>query len=106
MMAAAIALVGGFYHFFLAETWDPQGLAQIADVFHTHAGKQASIDEVSRRAGSWLDPELCAAFATVAADDRFWSDLASPMLDARLLTMAPSGQSVIVDDDYLRLCWQ
>ena len=76
-------------------------LAQIADVFHTHAGKQASIDEVSRRAGSWLDPELCAAFATVAADDRFWTDLASPMLDARLLTMAPSGQSVIVDDDYL-----
>ena len=32
MMAAAIALVGGFYHFFLAETWDPQGLAQVADV--------------------------------------------------------------------------
>ena len=76
-------------------------LAQIADVFHTHAGRQASIDEVSRRAGSWLDPELCAAFATVAADDRLWTDLASPMLDARLLTMAPSGQSVVVDDDYL-----
>ncbi|MEO8756351.1 MAG: Pr6Pr family membrane protein [Devosia sp.] len=32
MMAAAIALVGGFYHFFLAEAWDPQGLAQVADV--------------------------------------------------------------------------
>jgi len=32
MMVAAIALVGGFYHFFLAETWDPQGLAQVADV--------------------------------------------------------------------------
>jgi len=32
MMAAAIILVGGFYHFFLAETWDPQGLAQLTDV--------------------------------------------------------------------------
>lgn len=32
LMVAAIALVGGFYHFFLAETWDPQGLALIADV--------------------------------------------------------------------------
>lgn len=32
MMVAAIVLVGGFYHVFLAETWDPQGLAQVADV--------------------------------------------------------------------------
>lgn len=32
MMAAAIALVMGFYHFILAETWDPQGLALLCDV--------------------------------------------------------------------------
>ena len=76
-------------------------LAQVADVFHTHAGVSAAIDEVSRRAGTWLDPELCAAFARVAAQPRFWSDLASPLLDARLLTMAPTGAAIAVDDDYL-----
>ena len=76
-------------------------LSQIADVFHTHAGVSAAIDEVSRRAGTWLDPELCAAFARVSAQPRFWSDLNSPMLDARLLTLAPPCQAVAVDDDYL-----
>ncbi|MEO7815462.1 MAG: HD domain-containing phosphohydrolase [Sphingomicrobium sp.] len=76
-------------------------LAQIADVFHTHAGQQAAIDEVSRRAGTWLDPELCAAFARTAADPLFWSGLASPMIDIRLLALAPAGQAVAVDDDYL-----
>lgn len=32
MMAAAIALVMGFYHFILAETWDPQGLSLVCDI--------------------------------------------------------------------------
>ena len=76
-------------------------LSQIADVFHTHAGQQAAIDEVSRRAGTWLDPDLCAVFALVAADPQFWAGLASPMIDTRLLALAPADQAVAVDDDYL-----
>jgi hypothetical protein len=32
MMAAAIALVGIFYHLVLAETWDPTGLSLVCDV--------------------------------------------------------------------------
>lgn len=32
MMVAAIVLVGLFYHFVLAATWDPQGLWKVADV--------------------------------------------------------------------------
>jgi hypothetical protein len=32
MMAAAIILVGLFYHFFLAATWNPQGLFKVADI--------------------------------------------------------------------------
>lgn len=31
-MFAAIALVMGFYHLILAESWNPQGLAKVADV--------------------------------------------------------------------------
>ena len=76
-------------------------LAQIADVFHGHAGVTAAIDEVARRSGSWLDPELCAAFATVAAQPEFWSGLASPMIDTKLLLLAPAAYAVEVDDDYL-----
>src|SRR5205085_288562 len=38
-------------------------LAQIADVFHQHAGPAASRDEIQRRSGVWLDPALAQAFA-------------------------------------------
>ena len=76
-------------------------LAQIADVFHTHAGRQAAIDEVARRAGSWLDPELAGLFSSLGADDRFWDILASPHVDAHVVKLAPPEEARPVDDDYL-----
>jgi HD-GYP domain-containing protein (c-di-GMP phosphodiesterase class II) len=76
-------------------------LAQIADVFHSLAGAAAAIDEVARRSGSWLDPELCAAFANVAARPDFWAGVASPMIDTQLLLLAPADHGQKVDDDYL-----
>lgn len=76
-------------------------LAQVADVFHSHAGPSASLDEVRRRAGSWLDPELVAAFERVAAGDTFWQMLASPVLPATVVALSPSDEGVAVDDDYL-----
>lgn len=106
----------GIYH--LDEHWDGSGrpdrlagdrlpifsrialLAQIADVFHRHAGRDAAVDEVARRAGSWLDPALAATFAQLAAEDGFWRELESPTLDSRLVALAPL-QEVPVDDDYL-----
>ena len=75
--------------------------AQIADVFHGHAGRQAAIDEVARRAGSWLDPALVKAFETVAADPAFWDSLTAPFLDLRLLRLSPPEHARSVDDDYL-----
>ena len=107
----------GIYH--LDEHWDGSGrpgqlsgdaiplasrialLAQIADVFHGHAGRQAAIDEVARRAGSWLDPALVKAFETVAADPAFWDSLTTPFLDLRLLRLSPPEHARSVDDDYL-----
>ena len=111
------AVIDGIYH--LDEHWDGSGrpgqlagqaiplasrialLAQIADVFHTHAGRAAAIDEVARRAGSWLDPALCAAFAKVTENDQFWSGLTSKFIDLRLLTLAPPEHAQLVDEDYL-----
>ena len=73
----------GIYH--LDEHWDGSGrpgrlrgqaiplfsrialLAQVADVFHGHAGRQASLDEIRRRSGVWFDPELVQAFEQAAA---------------------------------------
>ncbi|MEO8175430.1 MAG: HD domain-containing phosphohydrolase [Sphingomicrobium sp.] len=76
-------------------------LAQVVDVFHTHAGRQAAIDEVRRRSGSWLDPALVAAFERIATSDSLWLGLSSPFIDARLVQLAPAEQARPVDDDYL-----
>ncbi|WP_309612380.1 HD domain-containing phosphohydrolase, partial [Sphingomonas sp.] len=111
------AVSDGIYH--LDEHWDGSGrpdhltgdaiplaarialLAQVADVFHTHAGRNAAIDEIRRRSGSWLDPALVAAFDAVAANEQFWTGLESPFLETRLLALAPAEHAREVDEDYL-----
>ena len=76
-------------------------LAQVADVFHSHAGREAAIAEVARRSGSWLDPALVEVFNSIAARDSFWIALKSPLIDSHLLALAPVETTVPVDDDYL-----
>lgn len=76
-------------------------LAQIADVFHSHAGRDAAVAEIQRRSGTWLDPEVVTAFEQVAKGDAFWAGLASPFIDSRLLALAPPETAEKVDDDYL-----
>ena len=76
-------------------------LAQVADVFHTHAGRDASLAELQRRSGTWLDPELVQAFEGIAKSEAFWAGLASPFIDSRLLALAPPEHAEAVDDDYL-----
>lgn len=76
-------------------------LAQVIDVFHSHAGRSAALDEVRRRSGVWFDPALVAAFERIATDERFWMALASPVLEARVVRLAPEEEVRSVDDDYL-----
>lgn len=64
-------------------------LAQIADVFLQAGGREAALFEVARRAGTWLDPEPAAAFVALGGDQAFWHDLASPVLEAIVMAMAP-----------------
>lgn len=78
-------------------------LAQVADVFHSHGGSLAAIEEVASRSGSWLDPELAKAFNRLALRDGFWAGLAPPRLQEQLGRMAPQAETRIVDDDYLDL---
>ncbi|RIX27128.1 HD-GYP domain-containing protein [Sphingomonas edaphi] len=107
----------GIFH--LDEHWDGSGrpshlrgdaiplfsrialLAQIADVFHEHAGAQAAMDELRRRAGVWLDPELVDVACRLGAEESFWSELQAPGLEARAAVFAPPTEAVLVDDDYL-----
>lgn len=76
-------------------------LAQVIDVFHTSGGKQAALDEVRLRSGGWFDPRLVHAFQQAAADEAFWTMLASPEIDRTVLALEPARDEVQLDDDYL-----
>lgn len=76
-------------------------LAQVADVFHSHAGRDAAIAEVRRRSGTWLDPALAKTFDKIAARESFWLGLTSPLLDSRLVALAPNDAAQVVDDGYI-----
>lgn len=111
------ATCSGIFH--LDEHWDGSGrpshlrgdaiplfarialLAQIAEVFHSHGGPDAALDEVTARAGSWLDPLLVAAFRTIARDGTLWQSLASPRTDVLLNRFAPPADERELDEDYL-----
>ncbi|MGZ5795267.1 MAG: HD-GYP domain-containing protein, partial [Croceibacterium sp.] len=75
-------------------------LAQIADVFHQAAGRRIAVEEVVRRARTWLDPELVRAFVSLADQPSFWAQLESTAIDIRVAALAPE-EAEDVDDAYL-----
>jgi putative nucleotidyltransferase with HDIG domain len=111
------AVCSGIFH--LDEHWDgsgkPDGLrgdaiplfsrialiAQVADVFHRHAGAEAALDEVRRRSGSWFDPRLVGLFENLATDKTFWMILESPAIEVHLAAFAPHERTRPVDEEYL-----
>ena len=76
-------------------------LAQVVDVFHTAGGRESALREVKARAGSWFDPELVRAFASIARRNYFWATLQSAEAEQAVLALEPGSFSVPLDDDYL-----
>lgn len=111
------AVCDGIYH--LDEHWDGSGrpgrllkaaipllsqialLAQVADVFHSHAGADAALGEVQRRSGLWFNPALVGAFVAASRAPRFWETLRSPTLESRVVRLAPPSAAQPLDTDYL-----
>ena len=76
-------------------------LAQVVDVFHRSAGRQAAILEVRKRSGSWFDPETCAAFARIASRGAFWAVMEGDGVEAAVFDLEPVMTCAPIDDDYL-----
>jgi HD-GYP domain-containing protein (c-di-GMP phosphodiesterase class II) len=76
-------------------------LAQVADVFHSHGGRAAAVEEVRARSGTWFDPRLVRVFEFLARKDDFWEPLASPAIDLLVQKYAPREHVVPIDDEYL-----
>jgi HD-GYP domain-containing protein (c-di-GMP phosphodiesterase class II) len=76
-------------------------LAQVVDVFVIADGRTAALKEVRRRAGSWFDPALVAAFETVAVRPDFWATYESPGITDAVHALEPRSREVALDEDYL-----
>ena len=76
-------------------------LAQVADVFHAGAGREAALAEVRSRSGTWFDPHAVACFERVAATPGFWEMLGSEAITEAVTALEPIQRVVVVDEDYL-----
>jgi HD-GYP domain-containing protein (c-di-GMP phosphodiesterase class II) len=76
-------------------------MAQVVDVFQVANGIDAAKREVQRRSGTWLDPQLAAAFERVGAASEFWNTLRSDNLQQAILALEPPQRSATVDEEYL-----
>ncbi|WP_244473063.1 HD-GYP domain-containing protein [Methylobacterium sp. Leaf100] len=76
-------------------------LAQIVDVFHRSAGRDAAMAEIRSRTGTWFDPQVVAAFERVAGSDAFWTVLASDNVEDAVFALEPAQRQIVVDADYL-----
>lgn len=76
-------------------------MAQVVDVFQLANGADAGRSEIRRRAGTWFDPELAAAFERVATREDFWQMLRSHELQQAIFALEPAQHSAIVEEDYL-----
>lgn len=76
-------------------------LAQVVDVFHVGAGRQACLDEVAARQGEWFDPAVVQAFFKVAGEPQFWETLGRADIEDVVLSMEPGQATSFADEDYL-----
>ncbi len=76
-------------------------LAQVIDVFHTAAGREAALTEARSRSGSWFDPNAVACFERAAAMPGFWEMLGSETIAEAVTALEPAQRAVVVDEDYL-----
>jgi HD-GYP domain-containing protein (c-di-GMP phosphodiesterase class II) len=72
-------------------------LAQTTEVFFTSFGPDAAVDMAFERTGTWFDPELVRALASLREDGRFWASLGA---NARVHVGAlePTERLVLADE--------
>lgn len=75
-------------------------LAQVIDVFQVANGPEAALREAKNRSGIWFDPDLVAAFESLAARPAFRDMLGSDGHECAV-SHAPAQASLPIDEDYL-----
>lgn len=77
-------------------------LSQVIDVFHITHGRDAALEEITKRSGNWFDPELVKVAVQRLGDfPQFWAQLEADDVDQAVLTLEPAQYAVPLDEDYL-----
>lgn len=76
-------------------------LAQTAEVFAATYGVGASVDVVSKRAGTWFDPEVAKCFGSLAREESLWNAVA----EATFVNVVPNGlRDEVAEADLDAIC--
>ncbi len=76
-------------------------LAQVCDVFQMVGGREAAVQEVTDRSGSWFDPKIVRAFCDVAADEEFWNVLKGGDMVSAVIGLEDGRRTVVLTEDQL-----
>ncbi|SJL82418.1 HD-GYP domain-containing protein [Vibrio palustris] len=74
--------------------------SQIIDVFHHSKGMKATIKELRKRAGTWLDPDIVSIAITLLKKERVYKPLLAKSISEQVLSMAPEQANYDISDDY------
>lgn len=77
-------------------------LSQVVDVFHSAGGAKLASEEVSKRAGSWFDPDVVNAFHEIEkTQSDFWSALVDDQLQQKVGLLEPESRVIRIDESRL-----
>lgn len=76
-------------------------LSQVADVFFQCGGKEASINEILSRAGTWFKPDLVKIYQNLKKDYHFWQTLTLPNIEQKIQSLEPTNLSMTLSDERL-----
>ena len=76
-------------------------LSQVAEVFHSAAGREHVLEEVRKRSGSWFDPVIVEAFLAAQRQPGFWEGLNDDKLQQRIGEIEPASKVVRIDEQRL-----
>lgn len=76
-------------------------LAQTLEIFYRTYGRQAALDMLSERRGTWFDPALVDVLLLLKDDDAFWAELACDNPAAAIARWEPQDGMTIANDAYI-----
>jgi len=74
------------------------GISQTVEVFWSTYGFDAAHDMATRRSGTWFDPDLVSALASVKHDVTFWDDLRQGHTLEQVAAYEPADEAIVADE--------